>query len=92
MKIETFATNARAKGHSVQIDRKNRCATVTDSISDGYRVDVYVHFDENRDITWSYKNTIVRYSSENDDSGYAGGMALIALRDLRWNTFNSNTA
>ena len=84
MKIETFAANVRRKGHSVQIDRKNRCATVGDKISDGYRIDVFVHFDENRDITYSYKNETIRY----DGSDYAGGMAEIGLRDLRWLKYN----
>lgn len=92
MKVETFAANARAKGHSVRIDRKNRCAMVSDNVSDGYRVDVYVHFDEDRNIIFSYKNTTCRYDSENDESGYAGGMALIALRDLRWAKFNKSSA
>lgn len=87
MKVETFAAGARAKGHSVRIDRKNRCATTSDTVSDGYRIDTYVHFDENRDITHSYTIKVARHYCEYDKGDYAGGMALIPLRDLRWEAY-----
>jgi len=80
VKIETFIRNARKAGHSVQVDRKKRCASVTHKYSDNYRLDVFVHFDENRDITHSYKYTVLR-----DDSSVPP-----ILPDLSWQKFNQS--